>query len=103
MSDFRIRTFIERFPEVAVTPAQVAACEYLERHGKRFCIDFGYTNAESLVWAELESEYACPDCGGIGLVELRSDAADVPCKKCHGDGIYTGRVIRELFGMEGLA
>lgn len=30
---------------IVVTQAQDRACRYLEHHGFRFCVDFGYENA----------------------------------------------------------
>lgn len=38
--------------KLQVSPKQEAACIALEAHGKRFCVDFGYENAESL-WHSL--------------------------------------------------
>lgn len=91
-----IREFADRYPGT-VTPVQLAAVEYIERTtSKWFLHEVGYQNAEAMVWDALEREYACPDCNGYGMVEIRSDAADVPCRKCDGTGIYTGRTIREL-------
>lgn len=31
---------------VELTPFQHWACQYLESHGLRFCVDFGYENCE---------------------------------------------------------
>lgn len=46
-----VTEFVSRYA-VAVTPEQMRACLYLERRGKRFCIDFGYENAVSLARAD---------------------------------------------------
>lgn len=43
---------------ILLTPFQVWACEYLERHGLRFCVDFGYGNAED------KAEELCGGNGG---------------------------------------
>lgn len=40
--------------DLPTTAEQDAACVKLERLGKRFCVDFGYENAEAV----LESVYA---------------------------------------------
>jgi hypothetical protein len=33
---------------ITLTPEQDWACAFLEWHGKRFCVDFGYKNAIEL-------------------------------------------------------
>lgn len=93
-----IREYAESYPEVGITPMQLACGEYLERADPslyRLGATYGYSNAEHLAWDLIAAEYECPECGGYGSCEVRSDIGDVPCKKCGGDGIYTGRVIRE--------
>lgn len=66
----------------------LACGAYLERHGLRFLIDFGYQNAESMAWSMIEDDYDCPSCGGCGMVEIRSDIGDVSCGQCGGTGIF---------------
>ncbi len=36
--------------EIDLTPEQQIACDFLERHGFKFCVDFGYENAVAKVW-----------------------------------------------------
>lgn len=50
--------FLRYFPDLAakLTEEQLACCRYLQREGKHFCVDFGYENASSLVWAAMETE-----------------------------------------------
>ncbi len=33
---------------IALTPWQMWACQFLEQQGFRFCVDFGYENAEAM-------------------------------------------------------
>ena len=33
---------------ITLTPEQNWACAWLEKHGKRFCVDFGYDNCVKL-------------------------------------------------------
>ncbi len=35
--------------------SQMAYARYLEQEGLRFCVDFGFENAESLAWDHLEA------------------------------------------------
>lgn len=48
--------FVEHFPDVDISTMQLAACRYLERKGLRFTIDFGYENAQSMVWGLIDPE-----------------------------------------------
>lgn len=48
--------FLERFPDVQVTPEQLHACRFLERNGSRFLIDHGYMNAPSKAWDLIDPE-----------------------------------------------
>ncbi len=54
MSDFETTCRLIRLevPEVIA-----AACRYLEKRGKRFCIEFGYENAVELAMQESEKEF----------------------------------------------
>ena len=40
-----------RLLRLRVSPSRLAACVYLERHGFRFLVDFGYQNATDLALA----------------------------------------------------
>lgn len=53
----KFREFLYQFPDVTLTKMQYACCDFLERHAPhlRFMYDYGYENAESLVWPMLES------------------------------------------------
>lgn len=54
MSDFETTCQLIRLevPEVIS-----AACRYLEKRGKRFCIDFGTENAVEMAMQESEKEF----------------------------------------------
>lgn len=45
---------------LVLTVEQLRACKYLDRAGKRFCVDFGYDNAIELArehWRQKRREY----------------------------------------------
>jgi hypothetical protein len=45
------------FPERPVpTNEQIAYCRYLESVGKKFLVDFGFENCESITWAEIRDK-----------------------------------------------
>ena len=48
--------FLAAFQDYEVSFEQLAYAHYLETRGKRFCIDFGFENAEDLAWQLLEEE-----------------------------------------------
>ena len=48
--------FLRFFPDVKLTDEQLACCHYLQREGKRFCVDFGYQNAPDMVWDAMDRE-----------------------------------------------
>ncbi len=60
-SSLTIDWFVKAYPEVSITYEQYHCCRYLERQGKRFCIDFGYGNAPSMVWNEFDMEDPLPE------------------------------------------
>jgi len=45
-----IEQFLVWFPDYVVTPEQLAFAKFLEQHGLRFQIDFGFENAERITW-----------------------------------------------------
>jgi len=47
-------TSIMRHVNIPVTLAQHEACRVLEALGKRFCVDYGYENAEGILADYLE-------------------------------------------------
>lgn len=49
-----IDQFRQYFPGVQITPEQLACCRFLEREELRFCIDFGYQDAQSLTWQRID-------------------------------------------------
>jgi len=48
-------TFLRAWPGV-VPQRAIGFCRFLESRGQRFCIDFGYENAEDITWDWLERE-----------------------------------------------
>lgn len=52
--DFRL--FLAMFPGYPVTTSQMSYCDYLQRRGLRFLVDFGFENAEAIAWDELEQQ-----------------------------------------------
>jgi hypothetical protein len=48
--------FRRMFPDQRFTREQLAYCRYLEQQGLKFCVDFGYENAEAIAWQKLEEE-----------------------------------------------
>lgn len=50
--------FLKIFKDYRPWPSvsQLACCNYLERRGLKFLVDFGFENAKDIAWEELERE-----------------------------------------------
>ena len=50
-----IDEFLRHFSDYEVTPKQLEAAHWLEYMGYRFMVDFGFENAEKMLWGTAES------------------------------------------------
>ena len=49
-----IDLFLKHVAKELPTFSQMAYARYLEQEGLRFCVDFGWENAEEIAWDRLE-------------------------------------------------